>query len=396
MNKIRSFGSLIKNHGVLVALGVVITGLFLYRLGSLAGPGLAPAETAALQASGSYHDIIANPLYLPLTAPRWLFTTLLPGHFNIAARLPSVLLALISIAALIYIVRHWYKQRTMFFGLVLIASSAWILHVGRLATNDIAYLAAVPILIAIHLLLYDYTEKRVVIFIAAVVFAAMLYIPGLVWLALASLIWQRSEIKDALKNLSWPLIALLAGLIILMLAPLLYGFLHNAHSSYALMWLGLPGSVPTWKEVVKNVAATISFVFVRTPADSARWLGQLPLFDAFMIISFIAGVAFYLKHISAERTKLLLLYGTLGLLLCAVGGSVTRSILVPTVYLVAIGGIAFILHQWLQVFPRNPLARRLGVGMICIAIALSCTYNLRHYFVAWPHNRETAQEFSLK
>jgi hypothetical protein len=396
MDTFRALKAFIRNHVVLFLLGVATVVLYVYRLGSLPTPQLAADEVLTLQASSTLHDLVSNPFFLPLNAARWLTTTLLPGHLNSAARFPSVVMALITIATLVYIIRRWYRERTMYMGFFLVATSAWILHIGRLATNDVPYLAAVPLLIATHLLLFDYVERKIVIFLCAGVFAVLLYVPGLVWLVLASIIWQRNEIKESLRQLSAPLAALLVGLFLIALAPLVYGMAQHTSIDYLVTWLGLPTTIPTWKEPLKNLAAAIAFIGVRAPIDPVRWLGRLPLLDAFTAISFVAGIAFYFKHIGAERTKLLLLYGTLGLLLCAGGGTVTRSIIVPVVYLVAVGGIAFILHQWLHVFPRNPLARRFGIAMICLAIALSCLYNFRHYFVAWPHNDDTVRTFSLK
>jgi hypothetical protein len=394
MQKIRFLSAGIRNHIFLVGTGLLVLALYLYRLGSVPTAGLAAEETANIHAASSWHSLLSAPLFLPLNAVRWLFTTAFPAHINAASRVPSILLAVLSIMCLTYIVWRWYKQRTMYFGLAIIATSAWILHIGRIASNDIAYLAAVPLLLATHLLLYEYVEKKIVLYLVAAVFISLLYIPGLLWFVLASVIWQHKEIAEALRILSWPQRLLLGLLIVALLAPFIYGLTQNMDASYLLTWLGLPASLPSWQMPLKNLTAAILFIFVRTPADPSKWLGQLALLDAFLATAFIAGLVFYLGHIKAERTRLLLVYGSLGLLLCAAGGGVTRSILVPVIYLVAIGGIAYILHQWLQVFPRNPLARRLGIGLVCMAVALSCLYNLRHYFVAWPHNSQTRQVYS--
>jgi hypothetical protein len=83
-------------------------------------------------------------------------------------------------------------------------------------------------------------------------------------------------------------------------------------------------------------------------------------------------------------------------LLLIVGGPVMRTILVPLLYIVAFGGVAYLLHFWLGMFPRNVTARWLGIGIVCLAIGLTITYNLRHYFVAWPHNSDTHTAFTYK
>lgn len=76
----------------------------------------------------------------------------------------------------------------------------------------------------------------------------------------------------------------------------------------------------------------------------------------------------------------------IGAILIALGGSLDLSIVMPIVYLWIAAGIAYLLQQWLVVFPRNPIARGIGYGLIIIAVSLSCAYNLRAYFVAYPHD----------
>jgi hypothetical protein len=115
-----------------------------------------------------------------------------------------------------------------------------------------------------------------------------------------------------------------------------------------------------------------------------------------MIVCFLAGILFYLSHIKAERTQLLLALSAIGLLLTAAGGAVPRSLLVPLIYLVSFGGLAYILHYWLKLFPVNPIARRTGISLVAIAVALACAYNVRHYFVAWPHNPATQAAYNVR
>jgi hypothetical protein len=73
-----------------------------------------------------------------------------------------------------------------------------------------------------------------------------------------------------------------------------------------------------------------------------------------------------------------------GFVLVGMGGPVGLSVLVPLAFVVAAAGIAYLLHEWLKVFPRNPLARGFGVALVTVAVLVSCVYNLRAYFVAWP------------
>jgi hypothetical protein len=148
--------------------------------------------------------------------------------------------------------------------------------------------------------------------------------------------------------------------------------------------------------IVKNLAASLSFIFFRTPEDPSRWLGTVPLLGAFVLVCLAAGGLFYASHLRAERTRLLISLGLISFLLLAAGGPVSRSLLVPLLYIVAFGGLAYLIHYWLTLFPRNVTARWLGISIICVAVGLTVTYNLRHYFVAWPHNPDTHAAFTYK
>jgi uncharacterized membrane protein (DUF485 family) len=70
--------------------------------------------------------------------------------------------------------------------------------------------------------------------------------------------------------------------------------------------------------------------------------------------------------------------------------------LVPVVYLILTTGIAYMLHDWFKVFPNNPIARSVGIGVIAVAILLTSVYQTRSYFVAWRYSTETRQAFTAK
>ena len=52
-----------------------------------------------------------------------------------------------------------------------------------------------------------------------------------------------------------------------------------------------------------------------------------------------------------------------GVVLVGLGGPVGLSILVPLLYVAVATGLAYLLHEWLKVFPNNPLARGFGIGL---------------------------------
>lgn len=73
----------------------------------------------------------------------------------------------------------------------------------------------------------------------------------------------------------------------------------------------------------------------------------------------------------------------------SLGGVVGDAILLPFIYLLASIGIGRMLGNWFIVFPRNPVARNIGLGLIIGMIALVGYYHITRYFVAWPNSPET-------
>jgi hypothetical protein len=101
------------------------------------------------------------------------------------------------------------------------------------------------------------------------------------------------------------------------------------------------------------------------------------------------GLVFYIHHWQAQRTHLLFAYVIFGAILVGFGGPVTMSILLPIVYLIATAGTAYTLHFWLRLFPRNPVARSFGIGLMGCLVMLAAFYNLKLYYQVWPHNPDT-------
>lgn len=387
--------SLTWRRWLMVVSGILILAFILtYRLESLPGQGMSLAEAQAAQHSQSWRSVLQNPLFLPVSALQHVTNLATPFSLITSQRLASVMIALLTFGLIAYVLLKWYGPRTAFFGCLAVATSAWFLHVARSGSVDIAYYAALPLLIAAHVFL-DRAEKpghALPVWITAM--GALLYIPGLIWFILINAFWQRRELADGFKELSktWQRIGIfLLGIVLV--TPLTVGLFYNPILHYLVVWMGFPGYWPAISVALQSIGRSLLFIFFWTPAKPSLWLGHLPLLDVFLSAMLIAGIYFYGLHRGANRSKLLLVFFGLGVLLIATKGLVTRSLLVPIIYLVAAGGIAYILHQWLRVFPRNPLARTLGVGMVLVALTISCAYNLRQYFVAWPHHPDTAKAF---
>ena len=373
-----------------VLCAVVLAGLLLYRLGSLTG-GLDSSEVQLTATSSSWHNLIHNPLNLPLTAIQWLVFAVVPHHGQTITRLPSVILGLLSLWSFAYILRRWYGIKTAVLGTILFAFSSWFLHASRLAAPNILFVWGVLTLLVIHIWV-DRATKPLTIMAALTGTALLLYIPGMVWLVLINYFWQGGVVRDQLRLMKqwwqWLLtIIIFAGLIALL------GWTFWQDTSLIRTWLGAPTHFGSPLTILKQFVKVPWYVFYHAPNKPQLWLTRVPLLDIFSAVMFGLGAYFYARHWQAPRTRLLASFILIGAALYALGGPVTLSIILPIIYIVLIAGVAYILHEWFQVFPLNPLARGVGIILLSAVVILVCFYHVRSYFVAWPHNPETVSVF---
>lgn len=377
---------------VLIFAAVVLVGsLELARLSSIV-QGLSQSEIAQQQFSSSWHHLASNPLYLPLTSLEWLSQTLTHHHGALVSRLPSVFFGLLTLAALTYVLRRWYGRRTSLYGIVLFACSAWFLHISRSGTTDILYLGLLPFLLALQLLWERHTELLAIQILVPILLALILYIPGAIWFVILGVILQPHLLTDAWEDLSkWQSRLLVCGIFVVCLIPLGLAFVQ--HPDLLRTWIGLPRTFDTPLHIVKRLGLSVSYLFYRGPRDPALWLDRTPVLGIFSVVMLLLGIFFYIRHLAAPRTRQLIGLFIVGSLLFALQGPVTYSVIIPLAYFGVVAGIGYLLHEWLHTFPRNPLARSIGYGLLAIAIILACAYNLRSYYVAWPHSQATLSAF---
>jgi hypothetical protein len=378
-----------KSRLLWLALIVALIFMYLYKLGSLSG-GLSSGEITASTQPVGWHGIYHQPWFLPLKLARSVVFAIFPSHGQTLTRLPNILFGALSVGAFFVLARLWYGLRIAGFASLLFATSAWTLHVTRLASFDVMYFAALPLLLLSLVAIRKYFNYSLIYLLIILTWLVLLYIPGLVWLVLLTAIIQRGYVADGWHELEgkWRLLTVFGFLFILPL--LIYRITNLTNLRY---WLGLPSHFAAPQEILKQLAAVPVHLFVRGPQYPDIWLGKAPILDIFVLCMCFAGIYFFIEHFDAFRSRVIFSYFVVGTILVALAGPVTISLLVPVAYVVAATGLAFLLHDWLKRFPLNPLPRTLGLSLITIAVILSSIYNVRAYFIAWPHNDATVTAF---
>jgi hypothetical protein len=392
MRNVRRFFSNNWQLILLVFIAIIfVLGLLWFKLNSLA-PGFSKEEVAYRSTHSNLRLVLDNPLYIPHSALTAILQVL-GKHGILAMRSVSALYGFISVFVFYLILRSWHTFRIALLGTILFATSAWFLHVARLAMPDVTYLFLM-VIILLGIWLQKGKWPKITLMGIAIVGTLLLYTPGLFWLILPGFVWQSRRIAREINQLPiWFGIVWGASIAVLLL-PLIRAFWLEP--SLIKPILGLPEQLPNIADIGKNLVNIPYKLFFRGPDQPGFWLGRLPLVDVFSTAMLVIGSYAYWFQLKLDRTKLLLGMPVMGTLLISLGGSVSITILLPFIYIVVAAGISLLLQQWFTVFPRNPLARITGASLVSLAILMACFYNINHYFVAWPHAPETKQAFSLQ
>ena len=360
------------------AVFLLIAFALVWRLGTLV-PGYSANEVQAYQQSLSLSAIWNNPLDAPFHILTYIFTHIIPDNL-LAVRLSSVTIAWFTVVIFSILLYRWYGTRTALIGTLLFGTSSWLLHVGRLGTPQVCFLAIVA-LVACGVWIREQKGGLAVI-IGLVLATALLYTPGMVWFIAIGLLWQWKHIDTAFKK-HLGSVSLGAGAFLAGIAPL--GWRLYQSPELIKTWLGLPAQWQTVDQYLRSFAEVPLAIFLRGQENPELWLGRLPLLSIFSIVGFGLGMYIFWKYFKLARVKLCIALGFLGSVIIAVtDGAVPLTVLVPFIYIVVALGASYIIDLWLHVFPRNPIARQLGLSLFSIVILMTVTYNLRSYFVAWP------------
>lgn len=371
--------------------GAFVLALLLFKLGNLV-PGFSASEIATSHDSSSLNAILSNPINAPYKFINFLLTYF---HYSspFALRSVSVFFALITIALFYYVLSRWHTPRIAILGTILLATSSMFLHYARLAEPAITGTLLLGAF-AYGTWLHATKIPRIALIIGTLLTIMLLYIPGLIWFVILGCVWQRKLLFESLKQ-SPILGSALVLFGFLLLAPLGYSLYNDP--SLIKQLIGLPAhTIPSIFDYLKNVANVFTILIVRGPSDPAVWLGRLPLLDIFTFTMCLVGIFVAFTKRQLDRKKMLIGSIVGGILLVSLGGSVSITILIPFIYILASSGITLILQQWFTVYPRNPIARTLGASIITIAVLMTCFYHINSYFIAWPNAPETKQTFQLK
>lgn len=368
----------------------LVVGLLVHRLYKLA-PGISSLELLSLANTTSFQDILLSPVYLPFKLGEYLVFK--AGFEGILAARAVVVVGALAAAGLFFnLLRRWYTTRIATLGTLLFITSSWFLHVGRSAVPFILFPLVTLLLITIAGRIGQAQNPKRTLAYATGTFILCLYVPAMFVVVIALCLWQQKVMRRFIKQTPIWLRAVCLIAVLVSLAPIIYAAVH---SPVVLKdFLAVPTSFH-WLERLKQLVAVPYQLFLFGPENASLWLARLPILDIFTVgMAFIGTYSYYLRR-GTERSRLLL--GLLAALTLIIGlTSLPVYAVIPLIYLAAAAGINLVLQQWFTVFPRNPLARYLGILLMTSAVLFSCWYHINRYFVAWANAPATKANFIIQ
>jgi len=346
--------------------------------------GYSEAEVQSAYEARSLSAIAADPINAPHKLTAWAFAKVVDDPV-LAGRLASAAFGSAAIIFLYIATRMWHGKRVAFLATLLFATSSWFLFTARAGTPDIsATLAILTLALSGYWMRVHYKNLWSYVAVVAAL-ALVVYVPGMIWLVVLALaVRGAKELRGTLSSLPrWNLVVLLGLLTLFVALPIAIAIIRDPQVLLSL--LGLPEALPSITQMLRNIFDAGAALVAWHGNNSALAVGYLPIMDAISVVLAVLGVYYYWQKRRLDRTKLLV--GALGvsLVLLALGVVSGFAMLLPVMFFLIAGGLAALLGRWLTVFPRNPLARSVGIIAIAVLVGFACFYNLRAYFVAAPH-----------
>lgn len=362
--------------------------LLLFQLGALTHGKISPLEAATIANSESIRALLDNSLFLPLKLLTYILS-FIPMD-TVFLRLAASIVGGLTAIYFYVILRKLHTKRVTALAITLFATSSWFLQTSRVITPVVMTMYSATALIFLSLWLPHAKHKKSAFVFATTVAASLVYTPGFLPLLVLLVILKPKRFLSILQSVPTWLVVVCGALFAIMIAPLIYSLILGGLP--VRTYLGIP-LVLEPIEWLKRLLIIPAYMFARGPLQPGFNVARLPILDLFTTILAVLGAYSYFHQRRLSRTGLLVVLSAFACVMIALNGPLWLPLLMPVVYILVAMGIAVLLQQWFTVFPRNPLARAIGITLLCIGLSTICVYHLTRYFIAWPNNSATVVTF---
>jgi len=382
------------NYRYLFAYAVVfIFALYFlaWRLGSIA-PGLSQPELQTAAQNSSLSAFFNLPIYPLHSLLQWASLNLL-GVSSISIRLPSVIIAGITVIILYSLLKKWFGKVTSLISVALLLSADWFLFIARLGTGSIEF--SLWLALMVFSLMKLISKKPNWLLGYALASAMLLFCPYGIYAVVTSTVClfvcvmfrkRAAEASNPVKVLS---------LFIILSSVALIAVLSIKDIQFIKALTGF-ADTPTPYEYFKNLVINSSGVVMLWP-DNNPLLGPSGIFlIRFFELVFMLFGLIMLSITRVNRLNIVVIANAIVLALASGLSSDSRggSLLIVPAAVFMTAGLRHFIHRWERTFPKNPYAKVLLYIPLVIMVITTATLHFQSYFVLWPSQTATRVVFT--
>ncbi|HMI09624.1 MAG TPA: glycosyltransferase family 39 protein [Candidatus Saccharimonadales bacterium] len=311
------------------------------------------------------------------------------GISDLSIKLPSLILATVSIIGILLLLRMWFKGNVALLTTVLVVTTGQLLFIAQSGTPSIMYIFTTVWLLLAALLVSRRVSRggtwKLVLFIIA---AISLYTPLSIYiiLALLSAVVLHPHLRYLVRRLSRVKVALAFVCALIIVAPLIYAIVKEPNIGLTL--LGVP---KTWPHFLSNGVQILKqyFDFI-TPTNGAL---ITPIYGLGPMLLILLGALRLATTKYTARSYIISTWVILLLPVLLINPNFVAVTFVPVILLMAMG-IDILLGNWYRLFPRNPYARIAGLVPLAVLIGGMVISGVDRYMYGYQYDPQTTSHFS--
>lgn len=311
------------------------------------------------------------------------------GVSALSIKLPSIILAFISIVCAIILIRIWFKPSVSILVALIAISTGQFLFMAQDGTpNGMCLVWSTTLLLVASIISQTHRFRKILIILFAILTILSLYTPlsGYMLVALASAIIIHPHLRYLTKQI--PNIEIVIGTVVslMLVTPLTISILKNP--SLGLTLLGLPTKIP-------NFGANLAIL-------AAQYLGfskpggltiMTPFFELGSMIIITLGVYVVAKNHVTAKSHVIAIWSLMLAPLVIINPNLAVVTLFPMVLLLA-KGMSKLLSYWYGLFPLNPYARIAGLIPIIILVTVLVLSGMDRYVYGYRYDPKIVPNFS--
>jgi len=374
-------------YGLIAAILVSVllfTGLFLTG-------GISVQEMQSVVISNSLNFSNLNTLAiadLPFHVLQNISISLLGVSF-VSIKLPSIILAFVTIVGAIVLIRIWFKPSiSVLVALVAISTGQFLFMSQDGTPNGMCLVWSAFLLLVASIISKTHRFRKTLIILFAILAVLSLYTPLSIYMliALASAIMVHPHLRYLAKQI--PNVDIVLGTIISMAltTPLIISIVKDP--SLGLTLLGIPTRFPDFGANITLLGA--QYLGFNKPSGVTA---MTPFFELGSMLIIALGIYVVAKNHSSAKSYVIAIWSLILIPVIIINPNLAAVTLFPMVLLLA-KGLNKLLLYWYNLFPLNPYARIGGLIPIIILISVLVLSGTDRYIYGYRYDPKITPNFS--